>query len=103
MERSDIHTFMGLNINAFLSLAPGTLIEQGQSREFYIQKFSEDRAFGIFNGDWVLRLNLDHMYTSPGFLGLLVLLALSLIACTSTRQFPLVKVARRYTLLFLPP
>lgn len=76
--------------------AIGTLIEQGQSKEFYIQRFSEDFAFGIFNGEWVLRLCLDHVYTSPYFLGLLVLLAASLMACTSTRQLPLVKVARRW-------
>lgn len=76
--------------------AVGTLIEQGQSKEFYIQKFSEDLAFGVFNGEWVLNLCLDHVYTAPYFLGLLLCLAASLIACTSSRQLPLVKVARRW-------
>ncbi|KAH7420498.1 hypothetical protein KP509_13G010200 [Ceratopteris richardii] len=76
--------------------AVGTLIEQGQSREFYLQKYSEDWAFGLFNGEWVLNLCLDHVYTAPYFLGLLALLAASLIACTSSRQIPLVKIARRW-------
>ena len=37
----------------------------------------------------------DHMYSSPVFLGTLVLLGASLMACTYTTQIPLIKVARR--------
>lgn len=39
------------------------------------------------------------MFTSPVFLGLLVLLAASLMSCTYTTQIPLVKVAKRFELL----
>lgn len=77
---------------------PGTLIEQFQREEYYLQNFNGDHlAFGFLSGEWVLRLCLDHVYTAPYFLGLLALLATSLIACTSTRQVPLVKVARRWS------
>ncbi|MCO5571364.1 hypothetical protein L7F22_025102 [Adiantum nelumboides] len=76
--------------------ALGTLIEQGQSKEFYLQKYAEDYAFGVFDGEWVLRLCLDHVYTAPYFLGLIACLAASLMACTSSRQLPLVKIARRW-------
>ncbi|KAI5080995.1 hypothetical protein GOP47_0004178 [Adiantum capillus-veneris] len=76
--------------------ALGTLIEQGQSKEFYLEKYAEDYAFGMFNGEWVLRLCLDHVYTAPYFLGLIACLAASLMACTSSRQLPLVKIARRW-------
>lgn len=51
--------------------------------------------FGFFTWRWVLNLGFDHMFTSPVFLGLLILLACSLMACTYTTQIPLVKVARR--------
>jgi cytochrome c biogenesis protein len=36
------------------------------------------------------------MFSSPVFLGLLALLATSLMACTYTTQLPMVKIARRY-------
>ena len=41
-------------------------------------------------------LQWDHIYTAPYFLALLALLGASLAACTSTRQWPMVRVARRY-------
>lgn len=40
-------------------------------------------------------LQWDHVYTSNYFLALLGLLAASLAACSATRQWPMVKVAKR--------
>ncbi len=47
--------------------------------------------------DWHLikALQWDHIYTANYFLALMALLGASLAACTSTRQWPMVKVARR--------
>ena len=47
--------------------------------------------------DWRLLqlLQWDHIYTADYFLALMALLAASLAACTSTRQWPMVRVARR--------
>jgi len=54
--------------------------------------------------DWRLiqALQLDHIYTAGYFLGLLGLLAASLAACTATRQWPAVRVARRCAAAPLP-
>lgn len=56
---------------------------------------------GFFTWRWIVTLGLDHMYSAPIFLGMLALLAASLMACTYTTQIPLVKVARR-SVFFLP-
>uniref|UniRef100_A0A5B7B8Z0 ResB-like domain-containing protein n=1 Tax=Davidia involucrata TaxID=16924 RepID=A0A5B7B8Z0_DAVIN len=79
-------------------MALGTFIDQGEAPDFYFQKYPEDNpVLGIFTWRWVLTLGFDHMYSSPVFLGMLVLLGASLIACTYTTQIPLVKVARRWS------
>lgn len=77
------------------------MIEQGETPDFYFQKYPEDNpVLGFFTWRWIFTLGLDHMYSAPIFLGMLVLLAASLMACTYTTQIPLVKVARRF--VFLP-
>nr|AKF43171.1 cytochrome c biogenesis protein [Hypseocharis bilobata] len=82
-------------------MALGTFIEQGEAPDFYFQKYSEDNpVLGFFTWRWILTLGFDHMFSSPVFLGMLILLAMSLMACTYTTQIPIVKVARRWT--FLP-
>ncbi|KAI6677805.1 hypothetical protein NL676_038601 [Syzygium grande] len=77
-------------------MALGTVIDQGEAPDFYFQRYPEDNpALGFFTWRWVLTLGFDHMYSSPIFLGTLVLLGASLMACTYTTQIPLIKVARR--------
>lgn len=79
-------------------MALGTAIDQGEAPEFYFPKYPEENpVLGFFTWRWVLTLGLDHMFTSPIFLGTLVLLGASLMACTYTTQIPLVKVARRWS------
>ncbi|XP_031286685.1 cytochrome c biogenesis protein CCS1, chloroplastic [Pistacia vera] len=81
-------------------MAIGTVIEQGETPEFYFNKYPEDNpVLGFFTWRWVLTLGFDHMFSSPIFLGLLVLMGLSLMSCTYTTQIPLVKVARRWKFL----
>ena len=75
----------------------GTVIDQGEAPDYYFQKYPEENpVFGFVTWRWVLALGFDHMFTSPVFLGMLILLAASLMACTYTTQIPLVKVARRF-------
>ncbi|XP_059296941.1 cytochrome c biogenesis protein CCS1, chloroplastic-like [Lycium ferocissimum] len=84
-------------------MALGTFIDQGEAPEYYFQKFPEDHPpLGFFTWRWVLTLGFDHMFSSPVFLGTLVLLGASLMACTYTTQIPLVKVARRWSFLQSP-
>nr|AKF43161.1 cytochrome c biogenesis protein [California macrophylla] len=95
---------LGLAIGEMFTIAAlmalGTFIEQGEAPNFYFEKYPEDNpVFGFFTWKWILTLGFDHMFSSPVFLGLLVLLGTSLMACTYTTQIPIVKVARRWTFL----
>ncbi|MFP4010015.1 MAG: cytochrome c biogenesis protein [Spirulinaceae cyanobacterium] len=75
----------------------GTVIEQGQSLEFYQSNYPENPAlFGFLTWKVLLTLGLDHVYQTWWFLSLLVLFGSSLTACTFTRQWPALKSARRW-------
>ncbi|MBC6423245.1 MAG: cytochrome c biogenesis protein [Hormoscilla sp. SP5CHS1] len=92
-----------LRLAIFLLLAiaifsiSGTVIEQGESIGFYQQNYPENPAlFGFLTWKVILLLGLDHVYRTWWFLSLLILFGSSLTACTFTRQFPALKVARRW-------
>ncbi len=75
----------------------GTVIEQGQSAEFYQANYPEHPAlFGFLTWKLILLLGLDHVYRTWWFLALLVLFGASLTACTFTRQVPALKAAQRW-------
>ncbi|KAG6421527.1 hypothetical protein SASPL_118083 [Salvia splendens] len=81
-------------------MALGTFVEQGEAPSFYFEKYPEENpVLGFFTWRWILTLGFDHMFSSPVFLGTLILLGASLMACTYTTQIPLVKVARRWSFL----
>ncbi|KAK8943180.1 hypothetical protein KSP39_PZI009197 [Platanthera zijinensis] len=81
-------------------MAIATFIDQGESPDFYFQKYPEQNpSLGFVTWRWILGLGFDHMFTSPVFLGMLVLLAASLMSCTYTTQIPMVKVARRWSFM----
>lgn len=69
----------------------GTFLEQGGPPEFYATQYSQ--WSGI-----ILTLGLDHVYSSPFFLGLVAWLAFSIIACTGTTQLPLAKKAQKISM-----
>lgn len=76
----------------------GTVIEQGQSLEFYQTSYPESPAlFGFLSWRVILIAGLDHVYRTWWFLALLILFGASLTACTFTRQFPALGAARRWT------
>lgn len=75
----------------------GTVIEQGQSIEFYQANYPEHPAlFGVLTWKLILALGLDHVYRTWWFLALLILFGASLTACTFTRQVPALKAAQRW-------
>lgn len=75
----------------------GTVIEQGQSLEFYQANYPEHPAlFGFLTWKVLLFFGLDHVYRTWWFLALLVLFGSSLTACTFTRQLPALKGAQRW-------
>ena len=55
----------------------GTVIQQGQSAEFYTTNYSM--------GQLILTLGLDRLYYTPYFLGLGLLLILNLTLCSLVR------------------
>jgi len=75
----------------------GTVIEQGQSIEFYQSNYPESPAlFGFLTWKVLILAGLDHVYRTWWFLAILVLFGSSLTACTFTRQLPALKMARNW-------
>ncbi|WOD38406.1 cytochrome c biogenesis protein [Nodosilinea sp. E11] len=75
----------------------GTVIEQGQTLEFYQTNYPEDPAlFGFLSWKVILTSGLDHVYRTWWFLALLIVFGASLTACTFTRQFPALGAAQKW-------
>ncbi len=75
----------------------GTVIEQGETLDFYRANYPEDPAlFGFLSWKVILISGLDHVYRTWWFLALLILFGASLTACTFTRQFPALGAARKW-------
>ena len=77
-----------LFIIAFFSII-GTIIEQGQSIEFYKVNYPDSLSI-------ILTLGLDHVYRTWWYSGSLILLGVCLTSCTFFQQFPTLKIARIY-------
>jgi len=88
-----------LLVIAILS-ALGTIIEQNKDLSFYKTAYPE--LGGFFNWKLVYYLQLDHIYQAWWYLLLVVTLGCSLMICTVQRQYPALKVARKYTFLVSP-
>jgi cytochrome c biogenesis protein len=81
----------------------GTVIEQGQSIDFYRENYPEHPAlFGFLTYKVLLATGLNQVYGSWWFLSLLILFGSSLTACTFYRQLPILKVARRWSFYTKP-
>ena len=75
----------------------GTVIEQGQTLDFYRENYPEHPAlFGFLTYKVILAIGLEHVYGSWWFLTLLILFGTSLTACTFNRQLPILKASKRW-------
>ena len=74
----------------------GTAIPQREPAELYHRLYDPQPWIGLLNGDGVLALQLDHVYSSGWFLGLLAWLALALLLCSWRRQWPALQAALRW-------
>ena len=74
----------------------GTAIPQKESEAFYHQLYDPAPWIGLLRGDGVLALQLDHVYSSGWFLGLLAWLGLALLLCSWRRQWPALQAALRW-------
>jgi cytochrome c biogenesis protein len=82
-------------IAVFSSL--GSFIEQDENIEFYKENYAIDKPiYGFITWKSITFLGLDHIYTTWWFLSLLIILGISLVSCTFTRQFPLLSISKEY-------
>ena len=87
-----------ISLIIFIAIASGlgTFIPQGNKNKFYIDNFDSAPIFGFLDGEKVLKLQLDHVYTSFWFLFTLILLCISLAACSFRRQIPSLKASLKW-------
>jgi len=101
------HQFVSLLANLKVAIAllllialfsiSGTVIEQGQTLDFYKENYPEHPAlFGFLSFKVILAIGLNHVYGSWWFLTLLILFGSSLTACTFNRQLPILKASKRW-------
>ena len=93
---SDLRLAIGLLLVIAVASGIGTAIPQKESDAFYHQLYDGQPWLGLVKGDGVLALQLDHVYSSGWFLGLLAWLALSLLLCSWRRQWPALQAALRW-------
>lgn len=74
----------------------GTAIPQKEAATFYHQRYDDAPWLGWLKADGLLRLQLDHVYSSGWFLGLLALLGLALLLCSWRRQWPALQASLRW-------
>ncbi|MFZ9167446.1 cytochrome c biogenesis protein ResB [Vulcanococcus sp.] len=93
---SDLRVAIGLLIVIAACSGLGTLVPQKESAELYHRVFDAEPWLGLFNGEQILALQLDHVYSSSWFLALLAWLGLALILCSWRRQWPALQAALRW-------
>ena len=93
---SDLRLAIALLIVIAIASGIGTAIPQKETEDLYHRLYDSQPWLGLFNGNQVLALQLDHVYSSSWFLGLLAWLALSLLLCSWRRQWPALKAALRW-------
>lgn len=93
---SDLRLAIGLLLLIALASSIGTLIPQQELTDHYHRLYDSQPWLGLLNADWLLRLELDHVYSSGWFLGLLAWLGLALVLCSWRRQLPALRAALRW-------
>ncbi len=79
-----------------ISCGLGTAIPQLENDEFYLNNFNGSPFIGLFNGEVLLFLQLNRIYTSIWFLSLLSWLGIALTICSWRRQLPMLKTALKW-------
>ncbi|MDA0716958.1 MAG: cytochrome c biogenesis protein ResB [Cyanobacteria bacterium] len=93
---SDLRVAIVLLLVIALTSGVGTAIPQQEPADLYHRLYDPQPWIGLLNGDGVLALQLDHVYSSSWFLGLLAWLALALLLCSWRRQWPALQAALRW-------
>ena len=93
---SDLRVAIVLLLVIAITSGVGTAIPQREPADLYHRLYDPQPWLGLLNGDGVLALQLDHVYSSGWFLGLLAGLALALLLCSWRRQWPALQAALRW-------
>ncbi|EAU74760.1 cytochrome c biogenesis protein ResB [Synechococcus sp. RS9916] len=93
---SDLRLAIVLLLLIAIASAIGTILPQGEAPDLYLERFNADPWLGFVNGDRMLQLQLDRIYSSGWFLLLLGWLGLALILCSWRRQWPALQAALRW-------
>jgi cytochrome c biogenesis protein len=93
---SDLRLAIGLLLLIALASGIGTAIPQKEAEAFYHQRYDERPWLGLLHADGLLRLQLDHVYSSGWFLALLAWLGLALLLCSWRRQWPALRTSLRW-------
>ena len=93
---SDLRLAIVLLLVIAIASGVGTAIPQRETAAFYHRLYDPQPWLGVLNGDGVMALQLDHVYSSGWFLGLLAWLALALLLCSWRRQWPALQAALRW-------
>ena len=93
---SDLRVAIVLLLVIAITSGVGTAIPQREPADLYHRLYDPQPWLGLLNGDGVLALQLDHVYSSGWFLGLLAWLALALLLCSWRRQLPALQAALRW-------
>ncbi|MFO0104946.1 MAG: cytochrome c biogenesis protein ResB, partial [Cyanobium sp.] len=93
---SDLRLAIALLLVIAVASGIGTAIPQRETEGLYHQLYDATPWLGVLRADAVLSLQLDHVYSSGWFLGLLAWLALSLLLCSWRRQWPALRAALRW-------
>ena len=85
---------------AFISIL-GTVIEQDQPLDYYQLHYPVNQpVLYFFTWRKIIFLGLNHMYSTPWFLFLLLLFFCSLITCTFSTQLPILKYSKQWNFLY---
>ncbi|MFQ6540134.1 MULTISPECIES: cytochrome c biogenesis protein ResB [Aphanothece] len=90
---SDLRLAIALLLVIAVASGVGTVIPQKEPEGLYHQLYDAEPWLGLLQGDGILALQLDHIYSSDWFLALLAWLALSLLLCSWRRQWPALRAA----------
>ena len=93
---SDLRLAIVLLLVIAIASGVGTAIPQRETAEFYHRLYDPQPWLGLLPGEGVLALQLDHIYSSGWFLGLLAWLAMALLLCSWRRQWPALRASLRW-------
>ncbi len=85
---SSLKVAIALLLLIAIASAIGTFIPQNETTNFYIEFYRDKPWLGFLNGEVILNLRLNHVYTSSWFFLLLCWLGIALIICSFRRQLP---------------